>query len=314
MTEDRPSLKISSVSERDIDLLLLEEFMSSSDFCQRFLDTIGIHDRKCRFAAGERSATDETGESDLEIGFDGPDKRRLLFLIENKINAQFQPKQAQRYRERGCNYYRNGKCQEFTTVLFAPAAYFSTERMGFDKRVDYEQAKDWIEGSNLPAGRSLYKAALLSLAIEKSSSRYQATDPQVTKFWREYWGLCMDDAPELGMPEPGPKPAGSTFIYFLDADIPDGLSLVHKLHKGFFDLQFAGRGGDTAKMGIEYGHLLSEGMRIDRAEKSAVIRICVPSMSVARAFAEQKDAAFEAWKEGRRLLQWVQENGARVLS
>ena len=313
MTEDQPTLKISGVSERDIDLLLLEEFMSSPDFCQRFLDTVGVHDGNWRFVSGNRSVTDGTGESDLEIVFDRPDQRRLLFLIENKIKAQFQPKQAQRYRERGCNYVRQGKCQEFVTVLFAPAAYFSTERKGFDARIDYEKARDWIEESNLPPGRRRYKAALLNEAIGKSSSGAIA-DPHVTEFSQEYWRHCMEIAPELGMRDPGPRLAKSRFIFFRDADIPEGLSLKHKTYHGFFDLEFSGKGGATGRMRIEYGHLLSEGMRIDRAGKSAVIRICVPSMSVARAFSEQKDAALEAWKAGRRLLQWAQENGARVLS
>lgn len=81
-----PIISISSVSERDVDLLLLEEFLSSARFSQWFLQKVlgeALADWLCVKAA--RSVTNSIGESDLEVAFKGPDGLTHLLLIENKV-------------------------------------------------------------------------------------------------------------------------------------------------------------------------------------------------------------------------------------
>lgn len=46
--------------------------------------------------------------------------RRVRILIENKLDAAFQPQQAERYRTRGDAYLQNGECDRWVTVLLAP--------------------------------------------------------------------------------------------------------------------------------------------------------------------------------------------------
>jgi hypothetical protein len=65
---DRAEMPIAGVCERDIDLLLLEEFIASVHFIQWFTEQINRVDAEieCLLSA-QRSVTQSNGESDLEV-------------------------------------------------------------------------------------------------------------------------------------------------------------------------------------------------------------------------------------------------------
>lgn len=298
-------IKIAGVSERDTDLLLLEEFTASPDFVQFFLERIGLTDKGYSFLEASRSVTDSTGESDLEVMLTGSDGQKFVFMLENKVNAGFQPKQAERYRARGMTYVNHGKIDGFTTVLVAPARYFDGDKKGFDHRVDYEAVRDWFERSTLPPGRKHYKISVLTSAIEKSTSGYQmVADAPVSNLWRDYWTLAWKVAPEFCMAEPNNKPASSSFIYFGDTGLPRGVVLVHKFAYGHFDLQFAGMGNRTMELRERYGTKMLPEMQIVKAAKSASIRVMVPPISVADTLEQQRDSVIAAMEAGKKLLAW----------
>lgn len=302
-------IKIAGVSERDTDLLLLEEFTASPDFVQFFLERIGLTDKGYTFLEASRSVTDSTGESDLEVMLTDSDGQKFVLMLENKVNAGFQPKQAERYRARGMTYANHGKIGGFTTVLMAPARYFDGDKKGFDHRVDYEAARDWFAQSSLPPGRKHYKLSVLTSAIEKSTSGYQmVADAPVSNLWKDYWMLSWKIAPEFCMPEPSNKPASSSFIYFRDTGLPRGVLLVHKFAYGHFDLQFAGMGNRTLELREQYGSKLLPEMQIVKAAKSASIRVMVPPISVADTLEQQKDAVITAMEAGKKLLAWGKTN------
>ncbi|MEO8218141.1 MAG: hypothetical protein ABI718_13765 [Acidobacteriota bacterium] len=102
MLSDRP-FSISGICERDIDLLLLEEFRSNPEFATWFTsEALDIKPGLCSGAL--KSVTDTWGESDLEVEFRDSSGRTTRLLIENKIAANFQPRQALRYAERATSY------------------------------------------------------------------------------------------------------------------------------------------------------------------------------------------------------------------
>lgn len=302
-------IKIAGVSERDTDLLLLEEFTASPDFVSFFLDKIGLGDNGYTFLEASRSVTDSTGESDLEVALTSSNGQKFVLLLENKVNAGFQPKQAERYRTRGITYTNHGKIGGFTTVLLAPACYFDGEKKGFDHRIDYEEVCDWFANSSLPIGRKNYKLSILISAIEKSTSGYQmVADAPVSNLWKDYWKLSWKIAPEFCMAEPSHKPASSSFIYFSETGLPRGVVLVHKFAYGHFDLQFAGMGNRTIELWDRYGAKLLPEMKIVKAAKSASIRVMVPLISVADTLEQQKDTVIAAMEAGKKLLTWGLEN------
>jgi len=106
-------IAIAGVSERDIDLLLLEEFQSSLSFQDWFVKlALGSSVRLGKVIRAERSVTDSTGESDLEIDFAGHDNSITRLMIENKVKAGLQPLQAHRYLLRGQKYLERGRCSK----------------------------------------------------------------------------------------------------------------------------------------------------------------------------------------------------------
>lgn len=118
----------------------------------------------------------------------------------------------------------------------------------------------------------------------------------------------MDLAPEFGMEEPTPKPAGSTWISFPNVGLAKGASLYHKLNLGYFDLQFAAMGEDLVEMRRQFSEKILEDMRIVRVEKSAAIRLVVPKLRVADPLANQRDDVIAGMNAGKRLLAWALAN------
>ncbi|MFQ3242044.1 MAG: hypothetical protein ACI9JZ_001735 [Lentimonas sp.] len=314
----KPHISVSSVSERDVDLLLLEEFVATASFGSWFVSEACSNSPQIGTCiSAQRSVTQSSGESDLELIFIGADGSRLLVMIENKIAAGFQPMQADRYRLRGAGYINRQECDSLLTILTAPQAYFGStdSSKGFDGRVTYEAILKWFNSMPEFGARQSYKATVLQAAIDKSSLGYQPVEDAVaTRFWKDYWELVRAHAPELRMPEPGVKTAGATFIGLKPAGLPIGSDIVHKLTgtkgaaNGFMDLQLPGMGDDALVLDEALQSFLDEGMSVVRASKSAAIRLIVPPVDPNRDAIPQTQAIIKGLSAAKRLLVWIQSN------
>ena len=140
-------ISVAGVSERDIDLLLLEEFQSESEFHNWFVArTLGPSKQLGECVSAARSVTHSTGESDLEVTFSDLQGKTTCLLIENKVNAGLQPRQAARYHVRGASYVAGGKYSRYYTVIVAPRRYFgsSGSTKGFHHYLEYEVILKWF--------------------------------------------------------------------------------------------------------------------------------------------------------------------------
>jgi len=304
-TTNAPQVSIGAVSERDVDLLLVEEFASSPDFARWFLERAGVTAQdpvevvRCR-----RSATDSIGESDVEI-FVRVGDVTIAILIEDKVHAAAQPRQADRYRERGEGHVRAGRCKRFVTVLVAPQVYLKGKVRGFDSAISYEDLVGGLEKSDGTSARSHFKATVLRGAIEKATKGYQAVeDAPVTRFWQRYWERSLTVAPDLEMKRPGGVPASSGFIYFRPGGIPTRTRLVHKMARGFIDIQFGGMAEKLADLRTRFGPSLEPEMRIARAAKSGVIRVDVPKLRPTYDSEEQLENIDVCLRQATKLLAW----------
>ncbi len=301
-----PRLEVSGVIERDIDFLLLEEFVADQGFLPWFLKKLGFSP-DWQLQTATHSATTATGETDIELRL-ASSREKVILLLENKIDAGFQPRQAERYRERADGYVAQGRCSRSATVLLAPRAYFSGEgeRFGFDHMISYEDILDWFMQAEHLGSRRQAKIVLLDRAIDRGSSGWvMIPDAAVTGFWHKYWELARNLAPELRMKRPDAKPATSTFIYFHPAGLPKGIHLVHKFSFGIVDLQFAGMAAELKSLREKYGPLLEPAMRFDVAGKSAAVRLTVPPIDVRAPFTESEDAVKEGLEAAQRLSAWA---------
>lgn len=283
-------LNISGVSERDVDLLLLEEFLSSLAFQEWFVaQALGPDVRLGRLVEAKRSVTDSTGESDLEVAFSDSEGKRARLLIENKVGAGFQREQAARYQRRGDGYVAQGRCATFYAVLVAPKRYFggADSVKGFGGRVTYEQILAWFQGADELGERRAYKTALLRSAIDKGTLGYQPVeDASVTNFWRSYWTLASERGPELEMSEPIGKPSGATFICFRPPSLTGGVEICHKLTYGYVDLQLPRMGRRLNEVRSVLASHFEDGMALARATGSAAVRIRVPTLDSRRPCSE----------------------------
>jgi hypothetical protein len=288
-----------------MDMLLLEELSSSPDFLEWFLAQIEISGQSSLISTACTVAT-STGESDLEMTVQCDDKI-FKILIEDKIGAPLQPKQPERYRERATAYVQNGKCAAAKTVIVAPSKYFnkSADRLGFDYAVSHESIREWFNQAKDMGNRRLCKIAILDSALEYGTLGWKLVpNKEVTGFWRLYWELADFLAPELRTPEPKDRPAASSFIYFKPVSLTKKVRLKHKVCDGSVDLQFNGMGDRIGGLEQRFGNLLESDTRIERAAKSAVIRIRVPAIDMAADFSTVREDVRKAVGAAVRLLNW----------
>ena len=300
-------VRIPDVCERDIDLLLLEEFVASADFLSWFLMRIGV-EKTAVLSEAHRSVKTVNGESDVELTLQASNST-IKILIENKVDASFQPNQPQRYADRANAYRTSGKCEEITTVVMAPEVYFGSEasNFGFDAKVTYEAALGWFESAELLGPRREYKLALLRGAIERGRLGWKLIPhPAVGAFWQAYWRLADQIAPQLAMPVPKVEiPADSHFIRFRPAILPPNVSLWHKVAYGHVDLQFSGMGDRLIEIEQLYRPSLLPSMRIEKAAKSAVIRVLIAPIDMTTAtFPNCEAEARKGIETAAELLDW----------
>lgn len=301
-----PEIRLRGVSERDVDLLLVEEMAASGGFRAWFAAKVGI-DPESELSVVARSVVSSTGESDVELTFQSAAQTTRL-LLENKIDATLQPRQRERYSERGEAYVGSRLCDRFMTVLIAPQAYSPTAS-GFDARVTYEELCEWFRGQLESDSRAPYKLALLDQALERSSKGWTLVpDPNATSFWQRYWRVATEVAPDLNMPAPRPKPATSGFIRFRPAQLPSGVELLHKVPYGNVDLQFSGMASTAGEFARRHAGQLMSGMRIEAAGKSLVVRMSVPPAAVEAPFESSATAVRQALNAAQLLLAWYEEH------
>ncbi|UTF59135.1 PD-(D/E)XK nuclease family protein [Gilvimarinus sp. DA14] len=292
--------KIEAVTERDIDLLLLEELNVSHDFSSWLYSVVTKnYDAPLCTGAWHSISDSSLGESDLVVIYDNG----LAILIENKIDAFAQPEQGARYKARGLKGIESALWSSFYTCMIAPSLYLKKEKDAseYSARLSYEEVSNWLKSFNQSDRRAKYRAYILQEAIEQNRRGYTINpDERVTEFWLNYWKLATQKYPELEMKRPGIKPANSDWPDFRPSTLKKGLSIVHKLERGDIDLQIPGFSDN-----LEYlKNILSDvEVEVVKAGKSAAIRVKVDSLDRFSAFESQKNIVIEGLEAAKKLIE-----------
>jgi len=293
-------VSLSFVSERDVDLLLLEEFVASPGFLSWFVRKIKLKGR-AQLMFAQPSVETLNGESDLELRLQ-LGEQRLLILIEDKIDAVLQPRQAARYAARAAAYRRRGECEIATTVLVAPLRYGADP--GFEHYVSYESIQDWFRDRPSLGARKAYKLALLHTALTKPPRPRPVPDVAATAFCTNYWKLAQEIASDLQMQQPRERSKNSSWLYFKPEALPSSTEMVHKVGKGHVDLHFKGMGNRMARLRQRVGTSLPPGVQLVRSGKSGVVRAVVPPVDIQLPFEEVMPAARQGIEAAQMLLRW----------
>lgn len=289
------------VSEADVDWIICVELNSCTDFRDWMALQIFRRVRRIVHVGAWRSIETLQGESDL-LWLVETDGVQHLTLIENKVNAQSQPRQQARYRERAAQYVSEKLCSDSLVVLAAPEAYRSSDSDEYDVRISYESMHDWFAGRNSERGK--YLARVFDAAI-RSRRELAPPDAAVTEFRRKIWMLAEKEFPALGWRDPGPV---SATMYWVEVSY-SGFWLKYKMYKRagifgecFVDLELPGRANDVEALQRQHAaELKTLRATVATVGTSAAIRIAVPPIQPP---IFQEDAVRAALRAAEALLAW----------
>ena len=106
-------------------------------------------------------------------------------------------------------------------------------------------------------------------------------------FKKAYRSMTISDLGELNMKKPESKPSSSSFVYFSPRWLPKDTRLIHKMEKGYFDLELSGKSIDYEKLVIQYESLLPNNISIVVTGISVSFRIETIPLSFDIEFDEQ---------------------------
>jgi len=291
---------LASVRERDIDLLLMEEFHISDSFVAWFCGELGLHD--VAPAGAWHSLSDTDGQSDLVLRV-RREGRRIGILIENKIYAPEQHLQAERYHLRGIKSREQGRFDDYVTVICAPSIYLNALRpkSAYQHRVSYEQIADWF--SQQEGRRAAWRHRVMLEALEQGRRGYEkVVDVTVTKFYLNYWEYVRHHHPRIHMNRPTDKSSYASWITFKGHDFPRGVSLYQKNNERVMELVFKRRKiEDILRKKSDW----PDDIAVVQKGKTATLAISVPAIDTKRPLDAQLPAVEKALEAAYRLMPYA---------
>ena len=271
---------LNNVFERDIDILIADELCTNHD------SAIWLASRAWPEIKGNinidslsHSVSDDLGESDLVIIYCEPssDSKRAI-LLENKISAEPQPNQADRYRQRGQRGIATSHWQSFRTVMIAPADYLNSvqDAMNYDCRISYEDFLAWL----LANGRA-FKAHAVYVALRgrhrKSTIPF---DESVTIFFEKYGDHVNQHFPEIRISRPKHKRTGnSLWAYFKPAGKPKDFDLLHKVDRGCVEISIPTRSVTAEKIRMALEIVDTDDVVFVPRDNSSALQVFVPELT-----------------------------------
>lgn len=290
------------ILERDIDMLILEEFSCSKTFSDIFLSKINITTAEI-YSTWQSKTDSELGESDMTVVFNY-NFGKIALLIENKIDAIAMPEQPSRYVSRGNKGIARNEYDNFYVFIVAPKQYLEQNEKAkeYPNKVSYEEIREYFETIN--DNRKSFKLSQINLAIEKQKKGYQIIKNScVTDFWKQYINYKNNYFPALNLIVNNEiKPTHGTWTSFRTRD---GKLIYHKTDKGFLDLTY-NHCADKIDMIKQFvvnsiGNFYEQGFNVVKTGKSCAIRMNVPKIDFSKPFTEQATFVKNAFETAEKL-------------
>lgn len=188
--------KFNYIEEKDIDLLIIEEFANNKDFSNVFLNSIGVFEYEIIEIAHSVSHP-RYGETDIQILYMSNDEVYAL-LIEDKLNAIAMPDQAIRYLKRGYEGVKNGDYKSFEVFICAPQKYLDSneEADKYANKISYEKLLEILKEEN--SVNKQYKRELLIYSLSKKNASYNPiVNDIITSFWSQLYDYIDENYPNF---------------------------------------------------------------------------------------------------------------------
>ena len=266
--------KIEKVSERDMDLLVINEFIKGK-LIDLFLNKSGIND--CKIISIEHSLMDsDLGESDITVIVE-KDGHKVGLLIEDKIDAIAMDLQPERYVSRGDKGVENHSYDDYKIFIIAPQEYLDSNSYAkkYQYQISYEEIRVVLKDD-------LYARSLIDKAIEEKRNGYNPIeDENVTEFWSRYYEF-IKQYPQIRMNKVhGPRGSSAQWPE-LHTNYPQ-VKIIHKADRGYMDLTFNGT-ADYPEIFKKYVPDISV-----PTGKSLAVRMDVPILDFHKSFDDQID-------------------------
>jgi hypothetical protein len=334
-------LTLTHATERDIDLLLVEEFKCSTDFVRWFTERVAAATKAlaiigpCRVTHSRRR-THNRREIDICLEVGQGDALPIHILVENKLDTSEQFEQAESYRDEAAQLVSSGISSATFTALIAPKAYLGQHRtfaLKFDATVPYEDIATFLmqqaESGGQVADRLRHRAELIEQAVTKSRRGYEAVPlANIEQFNAKYVSLLRARFPLL---KPGPsmlkegRPGESKTMIFAPDALPDWdflpqMRIVHQLREANANVNFYGWGDQFVTLaGPMAADLVGTPYRIvptvnKRANgRSGLMIVAVtPQVDNVSGFDAQSDAIIKGMEATEGLRSWIWEHSEVV--
>lgn len=291
-------IPVESIQERDVDLILLEELSTDFTFCEWFIKELSLPPLTSINGAWKSISDFGLGETDILFSYFSYEKK-IFVLIENKLDANFQYEQYDRYKSRANKYLNNKKCDISYCILTAPKLYCENQNE-FDNYLTYESIADRLE--LIGSKRSLFKSKLLRIGSEKLRRGYQPVNSvPVQSFWHSYWHFKEKFYPQFYMKKPGIVPHNSDWPILFEERLPN-IVFYHKLAQGNVDANFRGYDEETE---FKIKVVLPSWIRIEKHGKTFSLRIFSGKLDRFSDFNSQIDTVKRGLDMMLKLRNWI---------
>jgi hypothetical protein len=255
--------------------------------------------------------------------------KKIIFLIENKLDTSEQFEQAESYRAEALLLVENKEASAAYIVLVCPSAYAQQNTKftsKFDAVITYESiSRHLAERARQPGelgARLKHRHEILEQAITKSRRGYEAVPLAVIEqFNAKYVALAKVEYPAL---KPGPsmlkegRPGESKTMIFAPQTLPNWVFLpqmriVHQLREGNANVNFFGWGDHfTALAGTMAADLANTNYRLvpsvnkrANGKSGLMIVIDTPQIDNLSGFDAQRDLIPVGMKSAEDLRAWI---------
>lgn len=291
-----------NMTERDLDLIQLEELHSESGSADWFAGRIGLDG--WRFVQARHSISHEAngsyGETDILVVFE-KDMQRCAVMIEDKTAAAFTERQAERYLERGALLVTSGEVATYLTVLVAPEQYLVAvpDDAPWHVRIAVEEIAAWF--ARREGHHAEWRSRALHRMIERVKRSASPGTEDVARFSLAFASfLARHHAPNLRH-NPGRDRSGPT-IGFPGSNTSK--TLWWKFSTSQMALQLMDEYAGQAEL-----LALPPGVELERAQdhgrKCDYVVVAIPPVDPSQPFEEQTDVVDAAIEAAYQILQVV---------
>ena len=227
---------LSNVEERDTDFAIISSFINKKEVRSLFFERINNEGElvKVFHSKTQIESDGHDGESDIILICENKNGKFAIF-IEDKIAADPQPSQRQRYEDRANLLKVEEGYDKYYVVLCAPQAYLDTEKAnGYEIKISHEEINACLDESDFE------KHIFDFSTLEKKQGYVVVKNDAVTDFWDNLYKYIEMMHPHLVNKKKISAPRGGKAAWPAFNTGVKGLVIRWKTNFNCVDLEFAG--------------------------------------------------------------------------